>query len=130
MTGLVTGDGVIGKNAGLDVGIDTGRGEEVGFGVIVEINTGTDEVVGDGVIVGTNTGTGEVDGDGVGATMGGVNVGIDVGTIEELGDAKNGVKFHLGPMYLHPSWPYSVLPGQSSSSPALFAGPFPHCISL
>jgi hypothetical protein len=38
----------------------------------------------------------------------------------------SGSKFHFGPMYLHPSWPYSMRPGQVVSSPAVLAGPFPH----
>ena len=53
-------------------------------------------------------------------------VGAFVTTVE----FKNGAKFHFGPLYLHPSFPYSVRPGQSSSSPALLGGPFPHWTSL
>jgi hypothetical protein len=35
-------------------------------------------------------------------------------------------KFHFGPMYLHPFFPYSMRPGQSLSLSPLFAGPLPH----
>ena len=68
------------------------------------------------------------------ATATGAFVGVFVdaitGEFVEVVAFKNGTKFHFGPMYLHPSAAYSVRPGQASSSPALFAGPFPHWTSL
>jgi hypothetical protein len=76
-----------------------------------------------------------VNGDTVGGAVDGETVvGMDVVAIGAavatgmvgMGAMVRGEKFHFGPMYLQPSRPYSVRPGQSVSSPALLAGPLPH----
>jgi hypothetical protein len=110
------------NDMGVAVGDDTGNavGGSVGSGGIVSVALTT---VGD-----------SVNGDTVGCAVdGGIVVGAEVvatGAAEErgviMGATVRGDKFHFGPMYLQPSRPYSVRPGQSVSSPALLAGPLPH----
>jgi hypothetical protein len=144
-TGFVVGSATGGRNSVDVVGTEEGRtvlvvtfcGTNIGNGVTVASNeTGGD---GESVVrcVGVNVGVcvdrvlveidliGHETGGDCGGRMG-RRVGLDVGERDDT----NGEKFHFGPIYRHPSCPYSVRPGQSSSSPALCVGPFPHWISL
>jgi hypothetical protein len=64
------------------------------------------------------------------ASFAGARVGAFAGDLDGAVGVRMLLKFHFGPMYLHPSLPYSTRPGHVSSSPALLGGPLPHWISL
>jgi hypothetical protein len=117
----------VGDDTGNAVGDDDGKSEggSVDSGGIVSVALTT--TVGD-CVSGDTVGCSAVDGGTVvGVDVGATGVAVVVTTgIAVIGAMEWGEKFHFGPMYLHPSRPYSVRPGQSVSSPALLAGPLPH----
>jgi hypothetical protein len=138
VTGAIVG-ALVGIAVGAFVGADVGVLVGAADGALVGLAVGGFVGFAVGGFVGVAVGA--LVGDAVGIFIGGavgtraIPAGAFVGLVTTIGAValvpfKNGAKFHFGPMYLQPFFPYSILPGQSVSSPALFAGPFPHWMSL
>jgi hypothetical protein len=116
--GMVGTTGAAVRSLGALVGFDVGALEVGLVGSLVRARVG--DFTGDFVAL---TGAAV-------ASFAGARVGAFAGDLAGAVGVRMLSKFHLGPIYLHPSTPYSTRPGHVSSSPALLGGPLPHWISL